>query len=64
ANNRDMFFNLFSVTFTGQTSVKSCAIVSHHGEDNGMGSWTCAKDHGVVCGHITKAWHELQRLVQ
>lgn len=59
-----MFFNLFSVTFAGQTSVKSHAIVSHHGEDNGMGSWTCAKDCGVVCGHITKAWHELQKLVQ
>jgi hypothetical protein len=38
--------------------------VLHLGDDNGTGTWTCAKDRGILCGHITNARHELQRLVQ
>ena len=38
--------------------------MSHIGDDNGTGTWTCTKDHGTHCGHITNARHELQRLVR
>lgn len=64
AEDGDTYSNIFSVTFAGQTSVKSCAIVSHLGNDDEMGTWMCAKDRGIHCGHITSAQHELQRLVQ
>jgi hypothetical protein len=60
----DTYSNIFSVTFAGQTSVKSRAIVSHLGDDDGTGTWTCAKDRGIHCSHITSARHELQRLVR
>ena len=64
AEDGNVFSNIFLVTFAGQTSVKSHTIVLHLGDDNGTGTWTCAKDHGILCGHITNAQHELQRLVQ
>ena len=64
AEDGDTYSNIFSVTFAGQTSVKSRVIVSHLGHDNGAGTWTCAKDRGIHCGHITSARNELQRLVR
>jgi hypothetical protein len=64
AEDGDTFSNIFSVTFAGQTSVKSRVIMSYLGDNNGTGTWTCAKDRGIHCGHIMNARHELQRLVQ
>ena len=64
AEDGDAYSNIFSVTFAGQTSVKSHVIVSHLGNDDGAGTWTCAKDRGIYCGHITSAQNELQRLVR
>jgi hypothetical protein len=60
------FLNHFSIAFGAQTSVKSRAIVSYLGNDTGSGSWACQKDRGgtTICGHITKARHGLQKLVQ
>jgi hypothetical protein len=64
ADDGGMYSNIFSVTFAGQTSVKSRVIVSHLGDDGGTGTWTCAKDRGIHRGHITSAQNELQRLIQ
>jgi hypothetical protein len=60
----EKFINHFSVMFPGQTSVKSRVIVSHCGENSGSGIWSCTKDRGSSCGHITIARHHLQKLLQ
>jgi hypothetical protein len=57
------FNNHFSVTFPGQMSAKGRVIVEHLGENSGVGTWTCSKDRGSSCGHITSARHHLQKLL-
>jgi hypothetical protein len=62
----DMYFNHFSIVLGVQTSVKNRVIVSYSGDDTGSGKWVCQKDRGNMsgCGHITRARHGLQKLVQ
>lgn len=38
----------------------SHTIVIFHGEDTGVGSWTCTKDRESTCQHILQAQRELQ----
>ncbi|KZP10585.1 hypothetical protein FIBSPDRAFT_757998 [Athelia psychrophila] len=59
----DSFLNQFSVIFASQTSVKSRAVVAYNGPNDGLGIWSCTKDQGTGCGHITMARHELQKLL-
>jgi hypothetical protein len=64
AEDNGIFQNSFSVSLPGQNSVKARAIVLHHGDDTGTGVWTCLKDSNSQCAHITRARHQLQKLVK
>ena len=56
--------NLFSVVTGSRQAVKYRCMVYHVGQDSGTGSWRCDKDGDNGCGHVTKARHHLQQLVQ
>ncbi|KAF9471709.1 hypothetical protein BDN70DRAFT_779241, partial [Pholiota conissans] len=47
------------------TTIKQRAIVEHHGDDNGKGTWKCSKDlTATSCPHIVQARHSLQQHIQ
>ncbi len=53
--------NWFSVA--GQ-QLGSYAIVLFEGDDTGVGSWTCMKDHESMCRHISRAQSELRDVLE
>ena len=62
---RPSFHNIFTVPSGGSfQSIKTRAIVEHHGDDSGAGRWTCSKDPRMPnCVHIHKARDTLQKYV-
>lgn len=57
----DSYLNWMSVA---GRQLGSHAIVMFNGEDTGVGSWTCAKDRGSTCQHISLAQRELQDILE
>lgn len=48
------FTNLFSVSGSVGRQTGSRVIVTHQGDDLGMGSWHCSKDRWTACNHLQK----------
>lgn len=58
------YINRFSVESKGSTQVSTRAIVTHEGTDVGDGLWTCTKDGGGRCAHVSAASKHIQILLQ
>ncbi|KAK7030568.1 hypothetical protein R3P38DRAFT_3314231 [Favolaschia claudopus] len=60
-----VFLNHFSSPSSNTRSLAGRVIVTHTGEDTGIGQWVCAKDAiNQGCPHIAKCRDLLQKLVQ
>lgn len=58
------FTNLFSVSGSVGRQTGSRVIVTHQGDDLGMGSWHCSKDKWTACNHSKKAQDYLQKVLK
>lgn len=57
------FTNLFSVSGSVVQQTGSRVIVTHQGDDLGMGTWHCTKDKWTACSHSRKAQDYLQKVL-
>lgn len=57
------FTNLFSVSGSVVQQTGSRVIVTHQGDNLGMGTWYCTKDKWTACSHSKKAQDYLQKVL-
>lgn len=61
----DTIFSVGPLQTEFSTTIKQRAIVEHHGNDKGQGTWRCSREPTATsCPHIVQARHSLQWHIQ